>query len=153
MKTGTKAPAFSLQDQAGKTHKLGDSLGKWVLIYFYPKDDTPGCTVEACTIRDNWPAFKKLKMQVFGISGDSSKSHEKFASKFDLPFTLLSDPDRKIIDKYGALKEKSMYGKTFLGIQRMSVLINPEGKVAKIYEKVKSAEHAQEVLSDLKGLL
>ncbi len=151
MKLGSKAPSFSLLDQDGKTHKLVDSLGKWVLIYFYPKDDTPGCTVEACTIRDNWPAFKKLKMQVFGISGDSTKSHEKFAQKFDLPFTLLSDPDRKVIDSYGALQDKSMYGKKFIGIQRMSVLVNPKGKIAKIYEKVKPAEHAEEVLKDLKS--
>ena len=153
MKLGLKAPAFSLQDQKGVVHKLSNYAGSWVLLYFYPKDDTPGCTVEACTIRDQWPAFKKLKIHVFGISGDSAASHEKFVKKFDLPFTLLSDPDRKIIDAYGALKEKSMYGKKFIGIVRMSVLVNPQGKVAKIYEKVKPAEHAEEVLSDLKGLL
>jgi len=153
MKIGSKAPRFSLQDQAGKTHNLSDYLGQWVLLYFYPKDDTPGCTIEACAFRDNWPKFKRLKIKVFGISADSSKSHDKFATKFDLPFTLLSDPEKKMIDTYGALREKSMFGKKYLGIHRMSVLVNPEGKIAKIYENVNPMTHVDEVLKDGKGLL
>ncbi len=153
MKIGSKAPLFSLQDQAGETHKLSAYLGQWVLLYFYPKDDTPGCTVEACSFRDNWPKFKRLKIKVFGVSGDSAKSHSKFVEKFELPFVLLSDPDRTMIDKYGALREKSMFGKKYMGIERMSVLVNPEGKIAKVYEKVKPETHVDEVLNDLKGLL
>jgi peroxiredoxin Q/BCP len=153
MKIGSKAPLFSLLDQAGELHKLSDSLGQWVLLYFYPKDDTPGCTIEACSFRDQWPKFKRLKIKVFGISADSPKSHDKFATKFNLPFTLLSDPEKKTIEKYGALREKSMFGKKYMGIHRMSVLINPEGKIAKIYEQVNPMTHVDEVLKDGKGLL
>lgn len=152
MKIGSKASPFSLQDQAGEIHKLSAYLGQWVLLYFYPKDDTPGCTVEACSFRDHWPKFKRLKIKVFGISADSPKSHDKFATKFDLPFTLLSDPEKKTIEKYGALREKSMFGKKYMGIERMSVLVNPEGKIVKIYKKVNPEVHAQEVLKDLKVL-
>lgn len=147
-----KAPDFALQDQDGKKHKLSDYKGQWVLIYFYPKDDTPGCTTEACALRDNFPSFKKLKIQVFGISIDSVASHNKFATKYKLPFTLLSDEDKKVVEKYGVWQEKSMYGRKYMGTLRNSYLINPEGKIAKIYEKVKPANHAEEVLADIKKL-
>lgn len=152
LKIGNKAKDFTLPDQNGKTHKLSDYLGNFVLIYFYPKDDTPGCTKEACMLRDDFPNFKKIKAKILGISADSVKSHKKFAEKYNLPFTLLSDENREVLKKYAAIKEKSMFGKTFLGIQRMSYLIDKEGKVVKIYENVKPALHAKEVLEDLKNL-
>lgn len=149
---GKPAPDFTLPDQHGSKHKLSDYKGQWVLIYFYPKDDTPGCTTEACTLRDNFPAFKKLKAQVFGISVDSEKSHKKFADKYELPFTLLADEDKKVVEKYGVWQEKSMYGKKYMGTVRNSYLIDPAGKIAKIYEKVKPAVHAEEVLADITAL-
>ena len=109
------------------------------MLYFYPKDDTPGCTTEACTLRDNFPSLKKLKIVVLGISTDSTDSHKKFADKYKLPFTLLADEDKKVVEKYGVWQEKSMYGRKYYGIVRNSYLINPEGKIVKIYKKVKPA--------------
>ena len=150
IKAGTKAPVFSLPDQEGKMHKLADYQGQWVLLYFYPKDDTPGCTKEACTIRDAWPKFKKLKIHVFGVSVDSTKSHAKFVDKYDLPFTLLADADKEVVKKYGVWGEKKFMGRTYMGTSRMSFLIDPSGKIAKVYENVKPEEHAAEVLKDLK---
>ncbi len=152
LKTGAKAPDFKLPDQDGKIHSLKDEKGKWVLIYFYPKDDTPGCTVEACTIRDNYPKFKKLGITVFGISADPVKKHAKFAEKYELPFTLLSDEDRTMIKSYGVWGKKKFMGREYEGIFRNSFLINPEGKIAKVYEGVKPAEHAEEVLADMKAM-
>ena len=152
IKINQKAPDFSLPDQDGNKHKLSDYKGQWVLLYFYPKDDTPGCTTEACTLRDNFPAFKKIKAKVFGISVDSVASHKKFETKYKLPFTLLADEDKKIVEKFGVWQEKSMYGKKYMGTVRNSYLINPEGKIVKIYEKVKPAMHAEEVLADIKTL-
>lgn len=150
---GQKAPDFSLSDQNGNIHSLKDSKGKWVLLYFYPKDNTPGCTVEACAIRDNYPDFKKLGISVFGISTDSVESHEKFSNKFDLPFTLLSDNEKKVVEDYGVWRLKKMMGREYFGILRMSFLVDPEGNIAKIYPKVKPAEHAKEVLNDLQELM
>lgn len=138
LKQGQKAPTFTLLDQEGKTHTLADYAGQWVLLYFYPKDDTPGCTKEACTIRDAWPKFKKLGIKVFGVSTDSTKSHAKFVDKYDLPFTLLSDEEKKVVEKYGVTS-------------RVSFLIDPKGTIAKIYPNVKPEEHAVEVLQDLKA--
>ncbi len=152
LKIKSKAPDFTLLDQDGKEHTLSDYLGKFILIYFYPKDDTPGCTKEACMLRDDFPNFKKLQAKVLGISADSVKSHKKFAEKYNLPFTLLSDEKKVVLKKYGVLSEKSMFGKTFLGIKRMSYLIDKEGNVAKVYENVKPAVHAEEVLADLKSI-
>ncbi len=152
LKVGDTAPAFALQDQSGALHKLSDEKGKWVLVYFYPKDDTPGCTVEACGVRDSWAKFKGKNVQVFGVSADSVQSHGKFAQKFKLPFPLLADPDKKMLAAYGVWGEKKFMGKTYLGINRTSFLIDPNGKVAKIYPKVKPAEHAEEVLKDLAEL-
>lgn len=147
-----KAPAFSLPDQNGKTHKLSDYLGQYVLLYFYPKDDTPGCTLEACSMRDMLPNFKKLKCKVFGISVDSVASHKDFAKKHKLTFTLLADEKKKVVEKYGAWQERSMYGKKFMGTARVSYLIDPQGKVARVYEKVKPETHSDQVLADLAEL-
>ena len=152
LKEGNIAPDFTLSDQDDKNHKLSDYKGKWVLLYFYPKDDTSGCTKEACMIRDELPNFKKLKVSVLGVSVDSVKSHKKFAEKYGLPFALLSDEDKKVVDKYGVWAEKSMYGRKYMGTLRTSFLINTNGKIAKIYKKVKPEIHAGEVLSDLKEL-
>lgn len=145
----TPAPTFELPDQNGKTHKLSDYKGKWVLVYFYPKDDTPGCTIEACTLRDNMASFDKANAVVLGISADSPESHAKFAEKYSLPFTLLADESKKVIKAYDSWAPKKMFGKEFLGIKRNSFLINPEGIVVKVYEGVKPQEHAQEVLEDI----
>ncbi|MDO8565507.1 MAG: thioredoxin-dependent thiol peroxidase [bacterium] len=148
-KVGLKAPDFTLPDQDGKTHKLSQYKGKWVLLYFYPKDDTPGCTIEACTIRDQFQDFKKIKAVVLGVSKDSVESHRKFADAYKLPFTLLSDEDKKVIKKYGVWGEKNMMGRKYMGVKRMSYLIGPDGKIKKVYENVKPPKHASEVLKDL----
>lgn len=129
-----------------------DYLGKWVLLYFYPKDDTPGCTIEACTIRDQFKDFKKIGAVVIGISTDSVKSHKKFADAYELPFTLLADEQKEMVGEYGVFGEKKFMGRTYMGTKRTSFLIDPSGKVAKVYEKVKPAEHAAEVIKDLKEL-
>ena len=152
LKTGDTAPAFALQDQSGALHKLSDYKGRWVLVYFYPKDDTPGCTTEACGVRDSWAKFKSKNAQVFGVSADSVQSHGKFAQKFKLPFPLLADPDKKMLAAYGVWGEKKFMGKTYMGINRVSFLIDPNGKIAKVYPKVKPEGHAEEVLQDLAQL-
>jgi peroxiredoxin Q/BCP len=149
---GKKAPAFSLKDQNGKKHTLKENLGKWVLVYFYPKDNTPGCTKEACMIRDTFPDFKKLNCVVFGVSTDGETSHKKFEEKFSLPFTLLADTEKKMVEAYGVWAPKKFMGKEFLGTLRQSFLIDPEGKIAKVYDKVKPEMHALEVVTDLKAL-
>jgi peroxiredoxin Q/BCP len=149
---GKKAPAFTLPDQDGKIHSLKDYAGKWVLIYFYPKDDTPGCTIEACTIRDQFKDFKKIGAVVLGVSTDSVKSHKKFADAYELPFTLLADENKEMVGEYGVWGEKKFMGRTYMGTARTSFLINPEGKVAKVYENVKPPVHAAEVIADLKRL-
>ncbi len=148
-RVGTEAPAFNLPDQEGKMHALKDYAGRWVLLYFYPKDDTPGCTVEACALRDNFPKFKKLKAAVLGVSVDPVKRHAKFAEKYELPFILLSDEGKTLVNAYGVWAKKKFMGREYMGILRWSFLINPEGKIAKIYEDVKPAGHAEEVLKDL----
>ena len=153
LKQGKKAPMFSLPDQDGEIHKLSDYLGQWILLYFYPKDNTPGCTKEACTIRDHWPVFKKLGIQVFGVSTDPVKRHAKFAEKYYLPFTLLADEDKKVVDQYEVWGEKKFMGRAYMGTSRVSYLIDPQGNIAKVYEKVKPAEHAEEVLNDLQKLM
>ena len=152
IKINQKAPAISLLDQDGKQQKLSDYLGQWVLVYFYPKDDTPGCTTEACGLRDSFPKLSKLKAKVLGISTDSVASHKKFADKYKLPFTLLADTEKAAVEKYGVWAEKSMYGRKYMGTLRTSFLIDPKGKIVRIYEKVKPAEHAEQVMTDLKEL-
>lgn len=149
---GSTAPAIALPDQDGKTQKLADRRGKWVLVYFYPRDDTPGCTVEACGVRDAWSDFAKHGIEVFGISADSVKSHRKFADKFKLPFTLLADEEKRVIQAYGAFGKKKFMGREFDGILRQSFLVDPRGKLAKVYAKVKPPEHAAEVLADVQAL-
>lgn len=149
---GKKAPAFSLIDQTETKHTLEQYAGQWVLIYFYPKDDTPGCTKEACTIAEVYKDFKRLKVTVLGVSKDTSRSHKKFAEKYSLPFTLLSDPEMEMITKYDAFKEKKMFGKPVRGTHRISYIINPEGKIAATYPDVDPANHALELLKDIKRL-
>ena len=153
IKTGDLSPDFKLPDQNGKLHTLSYHRGQWVLLYFYPKDDTPGCTAEACAIRDAFPDFGKLGITVFGVSTDSVESHKKFAAKHYLPFSLLSDTEKITVGDYGVYGEKSIAGKKYMGIFRTSFLINPEGKVAKVYERVKPELHPAEVLKDLKLLM
>ncbi len=150
LKVGNKAPKFELPDQDGKTHKLSDYLGKKVLIYFYPKDDTPGCTTEACNFRDNFADMSKMGLVVLGVSKDSVKSHKKFVDKYDLNFPILSDESTEMIGGYGAWRLKKFMGREYMGIERMSVLIDEVGKVSKIYESVKPAVHTQEVMGDVK---
>lgn len=140
LKENSVAPDFSLLDETGATHKLSQYLGSWVLLYFYPKDDTPGCTKEACSFRDNFPDFAKLNLKVLGISADTPESHAKFVKKYSLNFTLLSDRKREVIKIYEA---------DGLRILRVSYLIDPIGKIFKTYPNVKPSEHAAEVLADL----
>ena len=146
---GALAPAFKLQDQAGKWHSLSDYKGHWVALYFYPKDDTPGCTTQACSFRDNVFAFKKENAVILGISVDDVASHKAFAEKHGLPFTLLADPDKAVTREYGVLK-------TYMGVMEMArrdtFLIDPDGKVAKHYESVEPEGHSQVVLDDIKAL-
>ena len=152
IEVGKMAPDFELPDQDGKLHKLSDYRGKTVLLYFYPKDDTPGCTKEACSIRDSQANFKNLTTVVLGVSIDSVESHKKFAEKYGLPFTLLSDEKKEVVKLYGVYGTKKIIGLEYLGLGtlRSSFLIDPEGKIAKIYEKVKPEIHADEVLEDVK---
>lgn len=144
-----KAPGFTLPDQDGNARSLSDYAGKWVLLYFYPKDDTPGCTKEACMIRDAFPDFGKLDAVVLGVSVDSVASHKKFAEKYGLPFTLLADEKKEVVTKYGVWGRKKMMGREYDGTFRTSFLINPEGAVEKVYEGVKPELHAAEVVKDL----
>jgi len=149
---GKKAPAFTLTDQDGKKVSLADFAGKDVILYFYPKDDTPGCTKEACGFRDDWKDFQKAGAVVLGVSGDAEASHQKFRSKYKLPFTLLSDPDRKVMTTYGAYGEKVLYGKKTTGVIRSTVWIGPDGKVKKHWARVPSAEeHPAKVLEALRA--
>jgi len=145
LKEGDRAPEFSLKDSNGKTTSLKDFRGMKVVLYFYPKDDTPGCTKEACSFRDNLPEFGKLNAIVLGISADSEESHQKFSSKYNLPFTLLSDPDKKVIGQYGVWKEKNMYGKVTMGIERTTFIIDENGRIMKIFPKVKVDGHVDEI--------
>lgn len=149
---GQRAPTFSLTDQEGKLHSLSDYVGKWVLLYFYPKDDTPGCTIEACTIRDQFENFTKIKAVVLGVSTDSVASHKRFATAYKLPFTLLADEHKEVVGEYGVFGEKKFMGRTYMGTSRTSFLINPEGTIAKVYEKVKPLSHATQVITDLQEL-
>jgi len=146
LSVGDKAPAFSTTDQDGKPVKLSDYKGKKIVLYFYPKDDTPGCTKEACHFRDAWPKLRKKKVEVIGVSVDDPKSHRKFIDKFSLPFTLLADTDKKIVNDYGVWGEKSMYGRKDMGTNRVTYLIDEKGKIAAVWPKVKVDDHVDEVL-------
>ena len=147
--TGGKAPDFALPDQDGNIHRLSDYRGKPVVLYFYPKDDTPGCTKEACSFRDSFAEFKKAGIQILGISIDNEKSHIDFRKKYNLPFTLLSDTDKKVVREYGVWAEKINYGKKYWGTVRKTFLIDQNGDVIHVFDKVKPEEHAQEVLEKL----
>jgi peroxiredoxin Q/BCP len=146
LSVGDKAPAFSTTDQDGKPVKLSDYKGKKVVLYFYPKDDTPGCTKEACNFRDAWPKLRRRKVDVLGVSVDDAKSHRKFADKFSLPFTLLADTEKKIVNDYGVWGEKSLYGRKYMGTNRVTYLIDEKGKIAAVWPKVKVDDHVDEVL-------
>ncbi|MFT3744263.1 MAG: thioredoxin-dependent thiol peroxidase [Pyrinomonadaceae bacterium] len=145
LKEGDKAPDFSSKDQNGNEVKLSDFAGKRLALYFYPKDDTPGCTKEACSFRDTDAIYRKKGITVLGVSTDSEKAHQKFISKYQLPFDLLADVDKKIVEDYGVWGEKSMYGRKYMGTFRKTFLID-DGKIVKIFEKVDVAKHADEVL-------
>lgn len=146
MKEGDKAPDFNAKDQNGNEVKLTDFQGKKVVLYFYPKDDTPGCTKEACSFRDANDVYLEKGIKVLGISTDDEASHQKFVMKFNLPFTLLADTDKKIVNDYGVYGEKSMYGKKYMGVNRKTFLIDEQGNIKKIFNKVNVSEHADEVL-------
>jgi peroxiredoxin Q/BCP len=152
LKAGDKAPAFSLKNTDGKTVKLADFKGRKVVIYFYPKDMTPGCTVEACGFRDDYAQLKKRGVEILGVSGDDQASHQKFTGKYSLPFTLLSDPDHSMMEKYGAWGEKSMYGKKFMGVLRITYVIDEAGKIAHVFKKVKTDTHSQDVIKVVDGM-
>lgn len=149
---GQKAPAFSLKDQDGQSHKLADYAGRPLVLYFYPKDDTSGCTKEACDFRDQLPRFKKSKAAILGVSILDEKSKAKFASKYDLNFPLLADADHAVADKYGAWQQRSMYGRKYMGIARTTYLIDANGKVARRWDKVNVTGHADDVLDAVNAL-
>ena len=149
LKEGTKAPDFTLNDRDGKSVNLSNFKGKKVVVYFYPKDNTPGCTKQACTFKEAYDGFKADDIVVIGISKDSSNSHQKFAEKYDLPFILLSDPDLVAIQAYDVWKEKKLYGKTSMGVMRSTYIINEEGIIIKVFEKAKPDTNAYDILEFL----
>ena len=148
---GKKAPDFKLTDQNEKTISLSDYKGKNVILYFYPKDDTSGCTKEACSFRDDFPKFKKVDAVILGVSPDSVESHKKFVKKYNLNFSLLADENKEVIKKYDVWKEKSLYGRKYMGVERTTYIIDPLGKIKKIFRKVKVDGHNKEVMEALKS--
>ena len=146
---GQPAPHFELQSDSGETVRLSDLRGKPIVLYFYPKDDTPGCTTQACSIRDEWSEFERAGAVVLGVSPDSEESHAKFRQKYGLPFTLLADPDHQLTERYGFWVEKRNYGKNYMGVERSTVVIDSEGNVARVFRRVKPEEHVQQVLTAL----
>ncbi len=152
MKEGDKAPDFTLPDQNGKPVQLSSFQGKKVVLYFYPKDNTSGCTREACDFRDHFPDFTSLDAVILGVSKDGQKSHANFAQKYELPFTLLSDESTEVMQQYGVWQEKSMYGRKYMGTVRSTFLIDEQGVIRKIWPKVKVAGHAEQVLKAIKAL-
>ncbi len=152
LEPGTKAPAFTLKDQDGKSVKLKDYAGRPVVLFFYPRDDTPGCTKEACAFRDRYAEIQATGAAIFGISTDSAESHVKFREKFNLPFPLLVDENHAMSEKYGAYREKNMYGKKSMGIQRSTYVIDAAGKIVKVYKRVQVDGHDQQVLDVLAGM-
>lgn len=150
IQSGQKAPDFSLPDETGKEHRLSDYLGKPVVLYFYPKDDTSGCTTEACNFRDDYSQYDDAGVVILGVSPDNAKSHLKFKNKYHLPFTLLADVDHKVCELYGVWGRKKMMGREYDGVFRTTFLISETGNILKVFEKVKPAEHSQEVIEALK---
>ena len=151
LQEGNKAPYFKLKDQNEKEISLSDYKGKNVILYFYPKDNTSGCTAEACSFRDDFPKFKKVEAVILGVSPDSVESHKKFAKKYNLNFSLLADEDKEVIKKYDVWKEKSMYGRKYMGVERSTFIIDSDGKIKKIFKKVKVQGHNEEVMEALKS--
>lgn len=149
---GDSVPTFSLPSSSGKEISLADFKGKKIVLYFYPKDDTPGCTTEACEFRDNLKNYEAVNAVVIGVSKDPLKSHDKFIEKYGLPFELISDVEGKLLDAFGVWKEKSMYGKTFMGVERTTFLIDENGKIAKAWRKVSVPNHVATVLEEAKSL-
>jgi len=149
---GKKAPAITLKDQDGAKVSLNDFQGKNIVLYFYPKDNTSGCTKEACNFREDFPKFGKLNAVILGVSPDSVESHKKFTAQYNLPFSLLSDENKEVIEKYGVWKEKSMYGRKYMGVERSTFIIDKDGKVRKVFRKVKVADHNREVTEVLTEL-
>lgn len=143
------APDFELKDETGQTRKLSDYAGKDIVLYFYPKDDTPGCTTEACNFRDDYSAYEKAGVVILGVSPDSPASHAKFKAKYHLPYTLLADEEHKVCELYGAWGKKKMYGKEYDGVFRTTYLISKDGRIGKVFENVKPAEHSAEILGSL----
>ncbi len=152
LQIGKRAPAFNLESDSGKKVSLASLRGKRVVLYFYPKDDTPGCTQESCDFRDNLSRVKAQGAAVFGVSKDSVSSHQKFKQKFSLPFPLLSDPSHAIIEKYGVWKEKKLYGRSYMGVERTTVIIDENGKVAQIFPMVKVEGHVENVIEALQSM-
>ncbi|MFN4070351.1 MAG: thioredoxin-dependent thiol peroxidase [Thermus caldifontis] len=152
MELGTLAPDIALPDQEGRIHRLSDYRGRWVVLYFYPKDDTPGCTKEACGFRDRMGDLQELGAVVLGVSADDVESHKRFAEKYGLNFPLLADPERQAILAYGAWGKKNLYGKEYEGVLRQTFLIDPEGRIAKVWKKVSPEGHAEEVAEALRSL-
>jgi len=149
IKEGKPAPDFELESDAGQTVKLSDLRGRPIVLYFYPKDDTPGCTTEACEFRDAYDVFRERGAEVLGVSPDDVASHEKFKTKYELPFTLLADPEHEVAEKYGVWGERKSAGKTYMGITRSTFIIDPEGNVARVMRGIKPAGHAAQVLDSL----
>ena len=149
LKEGDLAPAINATDENGELITLEEYRGKKVVLYFYPRDNTPGCTAEACDLRDNYSQFIEQGFEIIGVSADSEKSHRKFKSKYELPFRLISDVDRKVLQDYGAWGEKKLYGKSFLGLIRLTFIINEDGYVEKIIKKVKTKEHSKQIFAEL----
>ena len=147
LKEGAQAPIFKLQDSLGQSHTLADYEGQTIIVYFYPKDDTPGCTKEACSFRDDYASFRDAGVEIIGISPDTVASHLKFSNKYDLPFILLADPDHKVCEAYQVWGKKKSYGREYEGVFRTTFVIGPDGRIKRVFENVKPSEHSQEVLS------
>lgn len=147
LKVGAKAPAFKGKNQNGETISIADFKGKKLILFFYPKDNTPGCTAEACSLRDNYKLLQKNGFELVGVSVDDEKSHQKFITKYDLPFPLIADTDQKIVNAYGLWVEKSMYGRKYMGTARTTVIIDEAGKIAHVIEKVDTKDHANQILN------
>jgi len=149
---GDKAPAFTSKDQNGKPVSISDYKGKKIVLFFYPEDDTPTCTIEACNLRDNYPLLKQHGLVVIGVSPDDEKKHKRFEQKFNLPFTLITDEDKKIIAKYGVWGEKNLYGRKYMGLHRTTFLIDEKGVIRKIFNKPRSKMHSEEILAAWKAI-
>lgn len=152
LQEGDKAPAFTGKDQKGRKVRLADYKGKKLVIYFYPHDDTPGCTAEACNLRDHYAQLRKARFEIIGVSPDEVESHKKFATKYQLPFTLIADPGHQILEKYGVWGQKQLYGRKFMGVNRTTFLVDEKGIIRKIFLRPQTKVHAEEILEAWKGL-